>query len=290
MSKLHLSPELALGYAELKFFQDALNDQHKDLIKAEMLTSGVIQKNSEYTPEEYQQRTTEEEDDGIDSLFTSFKVIQGAGPAITVQAGSAIDSFGNIMIQGSDKNNLFVLEDEPGSKTVILTYEETYIEKGYASIQPDGVVTLAASRTTDENLTYGFEDRLRGKAQFPSIISFPNSTVNTGEYLVQTVISQTQLVLNVGEGVLQDDPDQEWAIVGTFTPGVIIPDEDKFPFRVGVPTITLSETNYGLSTNQDLDVEFPGVIFLAIVRYNEGVLTILDKRGLNLYKKSPYIH
>tara|TARA_R110000772_G_C13310332_1_gene440673 strand:- start:67773 stop:68633 length:861 start_codon:yes stop_codon:yes gene_type:complete len=280
MSKLHLSPELALGYAELKFLTDSIEQNHKNLILADMKSYGVVQINASGTGtgfESFDQAPT------TDDLFTAFKVVQGNGAAITVKAGTAIDQYGNVIVNPSDLNNLFTFTEGASSFTVTLEYEEDYTEDNTVNIQADGVVTFSA-----ENITDSFNNRLRGINQFPSVIKFPNSTVNTGEYLVQAIVTDTQLILNVAEGVLQADTDQAWQIVGTFTPSAVIAESDKFPFREGQAKITLSATNFGLSTQQDLSVNFPGVIFLAVVTYNEGVLTIVDRRGSNLYKRSPY--
>ena len=280
MSKLHLSPELALGYAELKFLTDSIEENHKNFILADMKTYGVVQMNASGTGVGFE---AVDQDPTTDDLFTAFKVIQGNGAAITVQAGNAIDQYGNVIINPSDLNNLFTLTESATAYTVILEYEEDYTEDELVNVQTDGVVTMVS-----EAVASSFNDRLRGINQFPSVIKFPNSTVNTGEYLVQAIVTDTQLILNVAEGVLQADTNQEWQIVGTFTPSAVIEESDKFPFREGQAKITLSPINYALSVDQDLEVTAPGIIFLAVVTYNEGVLNIVDKRALNLYKKSPY--
>lgn len=271
MNTIYLSPELALGWAELKFLFDGLNQSRKDVIVAEMEQHGVIQK---------------------DADFTSFEVIQGAGASLSIRAGDAIDQYGNVISNGQ-QNNLFTLLDGDAQKAVILTYDETYIERYPCNVESDGTVSIN-SFIDVSGTTFGFDgdfiSRCRGAAQFPTVIKFPNSTVNTGEYLVQSVISGTQLVLNVAEGVLQPEANAEWAVVGTFTPGVVIPEEDKFPFRRGYGKFELVDAaEYQLSVQQELDVNFPGVIFLAVISYNEGVLTIQDVRSLNKYAKSSYI-
>jgi hypothetical protein len=280
MSKLHLSPELALGYPELKFLTDSIEENRKNFILADMKSYGVVQMNGSGTGSGFESQDT---NPTTDDLFTAFKVVQGNGAAITVKAGTAIDQYGNVIINSSDQNNLFTLTESATAYTVILEYEEDYTEDELVNVQSDGVVTMVS-----ESVASSFNDRLRGINQFPSVIKFPNSTVNTGEYLVQAIVTDTQLILNVAEGVLQADTNQEWQIVGTFTPSAVIPETSKFPFREGQAKITLSSTNYALSTNQDLSVNYPGIIFLAVVTYNEGVLSIVDKRLLNLYKKSPY--
>ena len=276
-NRIALSPELALGWAELKFLTDGQAQYHKDLIITEMKTYGVVRKLNE---------------------FTSFEVIQGNGAAITVRRGTAIDQYGNIMIQNTNENNLFTLTDGDPPQAVILSYDETYIERYSVNIEADGTVTMnAVVYTNDQDIGEGgFKSRVRGIAQFPSLISFPESTLNTGEYLVQTVISDGHLVLNVGDGVLQPEVGAAWAVVGTFTPGVIIDEEDKFPFRRGFGKIELDDaSNYQGLTQESTEatieqsVNYPGKIFLAVVTYAEGVLTIVDKRGLNTYTKSTYI-
>ena len=268
-NRIKLSQELALGWAELKFMTDGQSQYHKDLIIAEMNTYGVIRKLNE---------------------FTAFKVIQGNGAAVSIQAGAAIDQYGNIIMQTTQLNNKFTLVDGAGVFTVILSWEESHLEEFKVNVEADGTVTTVVLAGPTHDLgDGGFKSRLRGIAQFPSLISFPESTLNTGEYLVQTVIHDGHLVLNVGDGVLQPESNVTWAVVGTFTPGVIVDTADKFPFKKGQARLQILPGNFGLSTSQDLSVVYPGYVFLATVSYDEATLVIVDRRSLNTYTKSTYI-
>ena len=269
-NSINISPELALGWAETKFMTDANKQYHKDLIKAEMDQYGVVRKTTE---------------------FTAFEVIQGSGPALTVRGGTAIDQNGNVILQPSTLNNKFTLIEGAGVHTVILSFEETHLERFKVNIEAEGTLIMNAVVDVegDDIGEGGFRSRVRGISQFPSLISFPLSTLNTGEYLVQTVVTDLHAVLNVGEGVLQPESNATWAVVGSFTPGVIIEDADKFPFKRGQAKLELLIGDFGLSIAADLDVNFPNNIFLATVNFNEGVVSITDRRSLNTYKKSTFI-
>ena len=263
MSKLKLSPELALGYSEQLFLTESIINEQRAAIIAEMTQHGVIRKTT---------------------AFNSLKVIQGAGSQITIQKGSAITSEGIPIIIENDLVNHIILEEEYESYIVVLEYVESPIEKYVVDVQPDGVVSTVSSVDTRAF------NKLRGISQFPSVISFPNSTVNTGEYLVQSVVNGNNLTLNVGEGVLNTDTDQEWAVVGTFTPGVVIPAADKFPFQYGgyVVRLVLASELQLLSTDTETG-QNPELIRLALVSYAGGSMTISDKRGVNQYTKSNFI-
>lgn len=274
MSKLKLSPELALGYSEQLFSAESMINEQRAAIIAEMTQHGVIRKTT---------------------AFESFKVIQGAGAQLTILKGTAITNEGIPIILEADLVNHIIMEDEPVSYVVVLGYVESPIEKYKVNVQADGVVTMSSELSntgfTRTNQTidfgeFGFENKLRGISQFPTVICFPNSTVNTGEYIVNSVNSNSVLTLNVGEGVLNIDTDQEWAIVGTFTPGVVIPAADKFPFQYGSHKISLIlTTEISLLDTSDQ----PELIRLGTVSYTAGVMTISDKRGINKYTKSNFI-
>jgi hypothetical protein len=251
--RLKLTSNLALGLAELLFFQESFDIQP---ILAEFIeTYGVVQRNA-----------ADEE----------LKVIQGTGGNITILPGSAIDKDFNLIDVPQLENHLDIPGDSV-TRYVILKYAETTIEEGTVQVQSDGTLTVESGG----NLALGqFTTKLRGIGAFPTKIRFPNSTLNVGEYFVRSVIDDQTLVLNVGEGVIVPESGLEWEIVGSFTPGSVIANEDKFPFVKDSYSIELRTSSSLISR-----VEF----LLADVVYDGTTVTITDRRSDHKFTINRYI-
>lgn len=260
--RLHISPNLALGFAELKFLQSSLD--MRGLLSLLVQRYGIIQ---------------------TDQQFTSCRVVQGNGPMLTIGGGVAIDRNLNIIRLPSQVNRFTVPEDGV-TRFVTLRYKETAIERGLVTVQSDGLVSRVPPGIVFEQelgLTpepTAFTDRFRGVGAFPSKIRFPQSTVNTGEYFVKTVLDDDNLVLNVSQGALTLEDNVPYEVVGSYSPGVLVGDTDKFPFRT-----------------DDYELEFvevpppaDGLAFrLASVTYEAGDMSITDLRQDFTFKLNPFI-
>ena len=99
-------------------------------------------------------------------------------------------------------------------------------------------------------------------------INFPNSTLNTSEYEVLSVASNVSALLNTGGSVLSAESGQTYRIVGTFTPGISVPEANKH----------LYQYDSFITTIDTAGVENENEFIIATVHYTGSVLTIIDQR------------
>lgn len=119
---------------------------------------------------------------------------------------------------------------------------------------------------------------LRGQPNNPSRISFPNATLNVQTYDVVEVIDAHNAVI---AGDFLSESNLTIAVVGTFTPGISIPSDSKYPFQYDSCILTaVLETVTNTPPTLIEGQEF----LLARVRRTGSTITIQDKRGLNIYR------
>lgn len=250
--KLKLSANLNLGLAELQFFQTSL--MMRKLFSQFIESYGVV-------------KTV--------APSTDLQVTQGLGNTVSIQAGIAVDSDFNIIDIPLLENALTIPQDAV-TRYVIINYEETTTEIGTVQVQADGTV-VSDSMEADKTK---FTERFRGINSFSSKIKFPTSVNNTGEYFVKSVIDDETLLLNVAQDVIVAENSLPYQVIGSFTPGTVIPEADKYPFVSDSYVIELREDNTLIGGK-----EFQ----LASVVYDSGVLTITDTRDLNRFLINRYL-
>jgi hypothetical protein len=248
--KLKLSPNLNLGLAELKFFQQSL--LMRKFFSAFIEQFGVV-------------KTV--------SPSTDLKVIQGAGNTVSIQAGIAIDSDFEVIDIPFLENHIAVPQDGV-TRYIVVNYQETTTEIGTVQVQADGTV-VSDSVETDKTK---FTERFRGISNFSSKIKFPTSINNTGEYFVKSVIDDETLLLNVAQDVIIAESNLPYKVIGSFTPGVVV--DDKYPFISDSYQIEIRDDNT-LITGKEFQ--------LASVNYNAGVFTIIDLRDTNRFLINRYL-
>ena len=118
-----------------------------------------------------------------------------------------------------------------------------------------------------------FENIFRGQPNFPTKIRFLNSTAGNGnDYEVVRVLGQTQAIL---QGDFITESNLKFAIVGTFTPGYVIPTADQKIFEYDSVEIDLvQETSLNTRPSAISDEEF----YIARVRNTGLTLQLEDKR------------
>lgn len=147
---------------------------------------------------------------------------------------------------------------------VKISHTYSNIEEGIFSIDRFGNLTGEGSN---------FLTILRQLPNFPTKIRFKNSQYNTQEYQILEVIDDTNAKLNGTS--FTEESDLELSIVGTFTPGIIIPEVDKYPFNfdsVNIELIPESELNTPPSYIEGEN------FFLSRLRILDNQLIIQDKR------------
>lgn len=248
---LKLSPDLFLGLQELQYFKDSIKDEgYKKLFQKSVSRYGVVK-----TP--------------TDTLFTSLKVIAGSSNKVTIKAGIAIDKNIQFIEVLSDLTDYFTIPSDSVPRYIVIKYNTTSIEDGTVAIAANGTVTGTGTL---------FTERIRGGAENPTKISFPNSSTNTGEYTVLAVQSDTHLTLNVAGSLLTVESGKQYATVGCFTPGIAIDTNNKYPFVRDSYTIELRTS----STLVD------GEEFILAKVINDGAnLIISERRPSNKFSLIP---
>ena len=244
---LKLSSDLFLGFQELSHLVEAIrNEGYEKILKQSAYGYGVVRAPS-------------------DTSFTSLKVYESSSDKVGLRAGLAIDNNMDIIYIESDAADVLTIPSDDTIRYVVISHAMTVIEKGTVNIQADG--SLVGTNTE-------FTKRLRGGPKFASKISFPNSTQNTAEYSIQAITSDTQGALNVATSEIIAENDQEYQVVGTFTPGITVPGESKYPFEGDSYTVELRNNDTVIAGEE---------FILAEVKYDGVTLTIYDKRLTNKF-------
>lgn len=262
MSEVKFSPDLFIGKVELERFKLFLdkNGWRQHFIQ-KMLSPGVIQ--NKYVDPSFQNGKVEVED------LVNFKV--------RIQQLKAIDKEGELISLNEIKKITIPLQDT--WYWVKCSYLSTSIEKGTFSVDTQGNLTGSLSELTKI---------LRGYPNFQQRIKFANATLNTDEYDIIEVTSDTSASLQ-GSG-FQAETDLQLQVVGTFTPGAVVPDANKFPFKYDSCTIELvQESITNTAPSKITGKEF----YLARIQGRiEGgstyVIEIQDKRTENLLDNDVY--
>lgn len=190
---------------------------------------------------------------------------------IKVNPLSIIDQFGRFIYHPLKSN--IPIPNDGNWYWVKASYAISNKEKGIFSIDPQG--NLVGS--SDAELTKIF----RGQPNFPTRIRFSNSTLNTLEYDVLEVVDDQNAILQhpalnqTGINAFEAESNLSIEIIGTFTPGVAVPNADKKPFEYDFAQITLQlETSQNTRPTYVSGSEF----YLARVRVEGESLIIQDKR------------
>ena len=211
MSKLKVNEDLFIGNQELNRFVKFLSDDgYKLLFGSNIEKYGFIDRVNQ------------------DTNFDSLQLMQGSSSdKLTLKAGLAIDSNLDFIYNESITVDALTIPTDNLFRDVTIKYNTSNIEKGLIDVASDGTITGVGTL---------FSEVLRGQPNFPSKIRFPNSAINTGEYLLVSISNDTEALLT---GALSVETDLEYVVIGTFTPDVITPIGSKDIFVYDSFTLTL---------------------------------------------------
>lgn len=244
---LKIKSDLFLGSQEINHFKDSLGKNgYRRIFKQAVVTYGVVRASN-------------------DPSFDSLKVIPTSIDKVGVKAGFAIDNNIDVIELKADESDALTIPNDDTIRYVVIKYAPTTTEAGTVNIQSDG--SIIGTDTL-------FTERLRGLPNIASKISFPDSLLNTGEYSIQAIQSDTLGSLNVAAGAIAADTNQKYKVVGSFTSGIVVPTSSKYPFEGDGYIIELRDNDTVIA-----DQEF----ILAEVKYNGVDLTIYDKRLTNKF-------
>lgn len=238
MSRLKISSNLFLEVQELQKNTSFIVDKgYKRLIQSMIESYGIVKNSSN----------------------TNFKVTAKSGTTntVVVNSGLAFDSNLDAIVLS---NSIEVNINNTGNKRwLILSRDISNYEDGTVSITSDGTLTGTGT---------AFLDVLRGQPNFPVKIKF-NSAQNTGEYEVVSVSSDGNAILS---GSFVAESGIQYAIIGTFTPGFQVSDDNKCIYEYDSYALSVvdSSDTPTLSDNQYLlcSIEFD----------SNGVMTVSDQR------------
>ncbi len=253
MSKLKFSTDLLLETIELTRLQSFLDDSSKTAIVQNTDQFGLFHNFKQ------------------DATFDNGRVYQDSNDAsnnicVKIMPLLALDGGGNFLYKGEETKKLIVPNDNSWY-WIKISYQQSVKEVGTYSIDVAGNF-ICTSGNGD------FTNKLRGYPNFPTKIRFLNSSSNSNDYEVLTVVDDNHALLASNSFLAESD--LTYGIYGTFTPDHSPLPENEFPFRFDDAKIDIiAETNgVNVSPSYSRDYEF----YLARVKINSGLLTIEDKR------------
>jgi len=238
MSRLKLSENLFLEVKELnrlvKFLTD---DGYKRLLQSIIKSNGIVKNTSN------------------NNFKTTAKV--GTSNVITINSGLAFDS--NLDAIVMDNNLEMTIENTGVKRWLILSRDVNNYEEGTVSINTDGSLTGIGTE---------FSKILRGQPNFPVKIKL-ESTVNTSEYEVVTVLSDNSAILS---GDFTAEASLKYSVIGTFTPGFQTLSENKQIYEYDSYSLSLVDSEDKPTITEDQFI-------LASIEFdNGGVMSVSDKR------------
>ena len=160
-------------------------------------------------------------DDGyklaIKSMSKSFGIVENSGNTyfkVTAKAGTANTVIINPGIAFTTDVDAIVMENAVEmqilntgiNRWLVLSRDVKNIETGTVTINTDGSLSGIGTE---------FTKVLRGQPNFPTKVKF-ESTLNSGEYEVVSVVSDTSAIL---AGSFVNENNLKYSVIGTFTPG-----------------------------------------------------------------------
>jgi hypothetical protein len=248
MGKLNIINDLFLGLQELnrqqKFIKD---DGYVRLFSSLINNFGIVNVDS-------------------DTSFDNFKVEGGTNTG-TIKIGTdsyAVDKDVNIIYQQAIDN--FAVTDDSNWYWVRVSYQETNLEEGTINLATNGDITGVGTK---------FSEVLRDQSNYPVKVNFPDSSLNTGDYQVTSVLSDTSAILSGTTGFTAEN-DLSYRVVGSYTPGINPSGSDRLPYIYDSCNLELVlETVLDTPPAKVSGEEF----YVARVRNSSGTMTIQDKRS-----------
>lgn len=248
MSKLKFSENLFLEVNELqrlvKFLAD---DGYKLAMRSLTKSFGIVENNGN----------------------TYFKVTNKAGTSnvVVINPGIAFTTEMNAIVM---KNALEMQISNTGvNRWLVLSRAVTNIEEGTVSINTDGSLSGIGTE---------FTKVLRGQPNFPTKVKF-NSNLNSGEYEVVSVISDTSAVLS---GSFVSESGIQYEVIGTFTPGFQPLEDNKMIYEYDSYNIRIVDSADRPLLSSD---EF---IIAGIYFDDAGGMNISDERVYSMFN-NPYV-
>lgn len=260
MSNLKISPDLFLEVAELERLKQFLDtDGFRKNILQNSINFGLIRSTRNPT------FTNSRVERDLDTVLGQ--------RTIKVRELFGIDNTGKFLY--SKETNGIPVPNDGNWYWVKVTQAYSNLEAGTFSISGNGDLIDTSGNAQLTKI-------LRGMPNFPSRIKFTNSLNNTLEYDVLEVIDDQHATLQhpatSSNSLSQFEPESNLGlkVVGTFTPGIAVPEANKYPFNYDSALIVLVKENF---VNQKPLPYTPEVDFyVARVKADQNTVLIQDKR------------
>ena len=200
MGSVKISSNQHVGYLELRRYRNFIESRYSTILRNFVSNFGVFKNLT------------------LDPSWTNLKIVPGTGTGkYTLKAGYALDKDFNLIvvpvdiIDAYDASALGV-----GTHHACIEYQSIIYEEGTLNISTSGVLTGTGTK---------FTEVLRGQPYHSTKIMFTNAVSNTLEYEVLSVTNDTNAILQGASFVAENN--LRYKVVGTFTPGIVIPGGDK---------------------------------------------------------------
>lgn len=234
MSKLKISSNLFLEVNELnKLVEFIDNSNYKVILKTIIKKYGIIPNDDSY-----------------------FKVTRNTENEVIVNSGIAVDS--NINFIHLRENVKIPLKNTTNKQWITISHATTNDEIGVVNISNKG--NLIGINTK-------FLSVLRGQPNFPTKVKFTSEN-NNEEYEVVRVISDTEAIIS---GSFIEENNLKYQVVGTFTPGFQVDENDKCIYEYDSCLINIIE-----SEEKPL-VDENNTFIIASVDFSSEIMNIEDK-------------
>ena len=195
--------------------------------------------------------------------FEDLKVVPGTQTdRVTIQPGTILDSNVDLITVREQLEDYFTIPNDGNTYYIVASYNTSNDEEGLVYVDNVGRITGVGTE---------FTKVLRGGPYHASVIEFSDAALNVGEFLVAEVVSDTFARLNIPSTTTIEN-DLKYRVVGTFSPGIAPPNDDKYPFNYNSYRIEL--TSAKPNSSQLGNTHF----VLASVVNNLGNVEIVDER------------
>lgn len=248
MSNLKFSPNLFLEVAELQRLVKFLSDDgYKLAMKSLSKSFGIVE----------------------NSGNTYFKVTAKAGTPNTVVINPGIAFTTNMDAIVMETALEMQILNTGVNRWLVLSRAVKNTESGTVVVNSDGSISGIGTE---------FTKVLRGQPNFPTKIKL-ESSLNTGEYEVVNVISDTSAILS---GSFVNESNLKYSVIGTFTPGFQPLESNKFIYEYDSYNIRIVDSADKPSLSSD---EF---IIAGISFDDVGGMNISDERIYSMFN-NPYV-
>jgi hypothetical protein len=217
------------------------------------------------------------------SVFDDFKVVAGSSAnTIKIKSGLAIDSNLNLIKLDSDVDNLLI-PNQTNKFWIFIRQRKEYREIGTVSVNTIGEVVGVGTKFTEVLRTQ--------TSKFPTKIKFINSS-NNQEYEISQIIDDNNLTLAVPSNVLVAESGLKYVVVGSFTPGYVVPSQDKDIYEYdscqlnGLPTNS-PDPYYVVETTTDVEpvkLESSDIYIARVWRGSSPNELIIEDKRNDIYK------